>query len=135
MTCPYQGYEFGARYVDSVCIDRMLWDADSDDGEGNLCFGGEDPCPLCNMDYAIERAAASYEGDSRFPFFRGWQDVRDARARFAKDQLAWGLKNPDPAKTPPFVVCLARHLRHRFTIRWQSRWLPRLKRAFGGARG
>lgn len=51
--CDYQGFEFGATYVDSVCIEGYLWDADSgevcEDGWG--CYytvGGEIPCPQCN---------------------------------------------------------------------------------------
>lgn len=49
--CDYQGYEFGANYPDSVCIDGYLWDADSggatEDG-WEYTFGGEIPCPNCN---------------------------------------------------------------------------------------
>jgi len=29
--CDYQGYEFGARYPDSVCVDGRLLDADNCD--------------------------------------------------------------------------------------------------------
>jgi len=51
--CEYTGYEFGATYPDSVCIDGFLWDADSgySDGEDgwNFTFGGDLPCPKCNM--------------------------------------------------------------------------------------
>ena len=55
--CDYQGYEFGASYPDSVCIDGFLWDADSGDacGEG-WCYtnGGEIPCPQCTPEaYAV----------------------------------------------------------------------------------
>lgn len=53
--CGYQGYEFGATYRDSVCLDGYLWDADSGEaapgGEGWLyTHGGEIPCPECNPD-------------------------------------------------------------------------------------
>lgn len=51
--CTYQGYEFGANYPDSVCIEGYLWDADSGDadptGEGWIhTNGGDIPCPWCN---------------------------------------------------------------------------------------
>lgn len=45
--CNYQGYEFGGGYLDSVCIEGYLWDADSGDGD-LLTFGGDLPCPSCN---------------------------------------------------------------------------------------
>jgi hypothetical protein len=46
--CDYQGYEFGARYPDSVCIKGRLFDADDCDNNGNLYDRGEDiPCPMC----------------------------------------------------------------------------------------
>jgi hypothetical protein len=60
MSCNYQGYEFGASYLDSVCIDGMLWDADSGFGtdEGWIYdHGGEDPCPLCNRKGAVSNLA------------------------------------------------------------------------------
>ena len=48
-SCGYQGYEFGASYPDSVCIDGYLWDADSCDEPGSgFHIGGEIPCPACN---------------------------------------------------------------------------------------
>lgn len=49
--CEYQGYEFGAGYLDSICIDGFLWDADSGEArpDGWLYdIGGEQPCPQCN---------------------------------------------------------------------------------------
>lgn len=61
MSCPYQGYEFGASYPDSVCIDGMLHDADHCDAEGNIYESlAYIPCPLCNRDEAIERLAEQY---------------------------------------------------------------------------
>jgi hypothetical protein len=62
LSCDYQGYEFGARYPDSVCIDGYLWNADSGDpspdGDG-WCYtsGGELPCPLCHFKEAVARLA------------------------------------------------------------------------------
>lgn len=53
--CDYQGYEFGARYPDSVCIDGRLFDADYCDGEGNLYDRGDDvPCPMCRRADAVK---------------------------------------------------------------------------------
>lgn len=46
--CDYQGREFGASYPDSVCIDGLLWDADSGDAcDGGWCYtnGGQIRCP------------------------------------------------------------------------------------------
>jgi len=47
--CGYQGYEFGARYPDSICCGGKLYDADNCDDKGNLYEPGEDiPCPMCD---------------------------------------------------------------------------------------
>lgn len=47
--CGYRGYEFGAGYLDSMCIEGYLWDADScDEPGGGLTQGGDIPCPHCN---------------------------------------------------------------------------------------
>lgn len=50
-SCNYQGFEFGANYPDSVCVEGYLWDADSgysqDDG-WVYTSGGDIPCPGCN---------------------------------------------------------------------------------------
>lgn len=52
--CDYQGYEFGARYPDSVCIDGRLFDADNCDNNGNLYDNEEDiPCPMCRRADAV----------------------------------------------------------------------------------
>lgn len=52
--CSYQGYEFGANYPDSVCIDGSLQDADNCDGKGNIYLSEEDiPCPMCRKDDAV----------------------------------------------------------------------------------
>ncbi len=53
--CDYQGYEFGAPYPDSVCIDGRLHDADACDDKGNLYDPMEDiPCPMCRKDDAVK---------------------------------------------------------------------------------
>jgi hypothetical protein len=53
--CNYQGYEFGAGYLDSVCIDGVLFDADNCDDDGNLYEPMQEiPCPICHRAEAIE---------------------------------------------------------------------------------
>lgn len=49
-SCGYRGFEFGARYLDAVCLDGFLWDEDSCDAPGDsvLCSGGDIPCPNCH---------------------------------------------------------------------------------------
>lgn len=54
--CDYTGYEFGAGYPDSVCIDGMLWDADSGDYEEGLTVGGDRFCPKCETKRYLESA-------------------------------------------------------------------------------
>lgn len=47
--CNYQGFDFGAPYIDSVCIEGQLYDADNCDDEGNLYEPMDyKPCPGCN---------------------------------------------------------------------------------------
>lgn len=48
MGCGYTGKHFGAAYEDGVCVKGFIWDADSDDGDGTLTWGGDSPCPACN---------------------------------------------------------------------------------------
>lgn len=76
--CNYQGYEFGARYPDSVCIDGRLFDADYCDNNGNLYDRGDDvPCPMCRRGDAIKwHADNSFNGPHR-------ERVRLARALVA----------------------------------------------------
>ena len=57
VSCGYQGYDFGAGYLDSTCIDGYLWDADScDEPGGGLIIGGEMACPSCNTKKYLEDA-------------------------------------------------------------------------------
>jgi hypothetical protein len=69
-SCGYQGYEFGASYPDSICIDGELWDADSGDDDRLLTVGGDMPCPGCNtaayLDWALEEAVEDACGQSMF---------------------------------------------------------------------
>lgn len=53
--CDYQGYEFGAAYPDSVCIDGSLHDADNCDEDGGIYLSDECiPCPICRPLEAIQ---------------------------------------------------------------------------------
>ena len=103
--CDYQGYEFGATYIDSVCITGHLWDADScDEPGGAFRSGGEIPCPECNhvswlesqREEIEERGGISYmeeKPESVCPFPK--------RARYSKDgeQLKeWWLEGYRDAK-------------------------------------
>ena len=59
--CNYQGYEFGAPYPDSVCIDGRLFDADYCDAAGNLYDRDDDvPCPICRREDAIKWHASTF---------------------------------------------------------------------------
>lgn len=52
--CDYQGYEFGANYPDSVCVEGRLHDADHCDDKGRLYEPDEDvPCPMCRPSEAV----------------------------------------------------------------------------------
>ena len=62
MSCDYQGYEFGASYLDSVCIDGYLWGADSGDSE-SLSMGGDIPCPKCNYNKWLTYQEEVEEGE------------------------------------------------------------------------
>lgn len=59
--CNYQGYEFGAAYPDSVCIEGRLFDSDYCDDKGNLYDNEEDiPCPMCRREDAIRWHASTF---------------------------------------------------------------------------
>lgn len=46
--CDYEGKDYGARYIDSQCIDGELWDLDKCDEKGNLYSTGDNLiCPKC----------------------------------------------------------------------------------------
>ncbi len=107
--CDYQGSEFGAYYLDSVCIEGYLWDADSGDAtvDGwNYTFGGDLPCPKCNHAAWREQWAESYCNDAyerasehewpfRKPRFKRdlvwalWHQVRGAVTYYWERGLAW----------------------------------------------
>ncbi|WP_447870231.1 hypothetical protein [Serratia fonticola] len=70
--CNYQGYEFGGGYLDSVCIDGELWDADSGNGD-MLTYGGNIPCSACNRS---EWMAYYRSGIIDIGFEQGFEGVR-----------------------------------------------------------
>lgn len=88
--CGYQGHEFGSHYLDSVCIDGYLWDADSGDASDDgwvYTNGGDQPCPQCNHDtwrdahaesvqndawVAVEHRVWPFGGKARYPEDRWW---------------------------------------------------------------
>lgn len=71
--CSYQGHEFGAHYLDSVCISGYLWDADSGDADC-LTIGGEIPCPECNHKEWLQ-----YDKDGVME--KGWIAAEDGEPR------------------------------------------------------
>ena len=84
--CDYRGMDFGARYIDSCCIDGYLWDLDSGDSD-SLSIGGDIPCPKCNHDAWIEyirddietQGYVDFEAGKKVedcPFFEGCSGLR-----------------------------------------------------------
>jgi len=69
--CDYQGYEFGARYLDSVCIRGYLWDADSGSNPRELSSGGDIPCPQCNHEAWIAHHQEDIEEQGATAFDEG----------------------------------------------------------------
>jgi hypothetical protein len=125
VSCGYQGYEFGAGYLDSTCIDGWLYDADNCDADGNL-YGneGDHPCPGCQPLVAMQRYADSNlsswdpdDGDEpRSPRYNAWHLVMDIRRNR-------GLK------TMPFLLWLPRQLWHELDEWWRWTMRPRLLKA------
>ena len=68
--CGWSGRMFGAPYPDATCIEGMLWDLDSYDGEG-LTSGGEIACPACNGASFLEDLLDSARCDIPDPRGRG----------------------------------------------------------------
>lgn len=82
MGCGYQGYEFGAGYMDSICCDGRLLDADNCDEHGQLYDDGCDlPCPGCRPLDAMHRYADdnAHDPDTRWPRYSAWHLVMDIR--------------------------------------------------------
>lgn len=77
--CGYQGYEFGARYLDSLCQGGWLQDMDS---EYDSRDGDYKPCPQCRqteaMDYYRQQLQVSYR-PGRSGLYDAWHLVMDIR--------------------------------------------------------
>lgn len=94
-SCGHQGYYFGANYMDGICIDGYMWDADScDEPGGPLTSGGDIPCPECNRAAFIESARddvrekgyiAGYDGEPAVPPVEKWMEF--GRAIWVRDWL------------------------------------------------
>lgn len=66
MSCGYTGYDFGAHYPDSICIDGYLWDLDScDEPGGDLFSGGDIGCPCCKPGEFLEYRGKTFTGNAR----------------------------------------------------------------------
>lgn len=84
--CDYQGYEFGAPYLDSVCIDGFLWDADScDEPGGPLYHGGEMPCPKCSHEAWLADHCEEVLEDG----FKAHYDGKPRECLIEKDKLRY----------------------------------------------
>ena len=84
--CDYTGHEFGASYPDSMCIDGLLWDADScDDPGGPLTIGGDRPCPKCNREQWLSDRMELLEEE-----LDGTRDeLKEAREKLGTLGISW----------------------------------------------
>lgn len=84
--CAYQGREFGARYLDSVCIEGYLWNADSGyrvEGGWAYTSGGDIPCPSCNFKQAVSQLADLLRVNSQSGCHQKWF-INEARRRLRR---------------------------------------------------
>lgn len=98
--CDYQGHDFGAHYLDSVCINGQLFDADHCDGDGNLYEPMEfKACPQCNHGQWLNDQRDEIEE-------MGWIAAEDGK----------------PARANPFRTMKIRYPRDRRRyVRWWNR--------------
>jgi len=77
--CGYQGYEFGARYMDSQCFGGWLQDMDSEYDSRDSDYK---PCPQCRqleaMDYYRDQLRVEYR-PHRSNVADAWHLVMDIR--------------------------------------------------------
>lgn len=79
--CNYEAPTFGAHYPDGTCIDGYMWDLDScDEPGGELCIGGDDPCPWCNTVEFLELNCAHFTGNARQRRIARRAEVKKVRA-------------------------------------------------------
>ncbi len=115
--CGYEGYEFGATYLDSQCFGGRLYDMDNCDGEGNLYEpGAYIPCPQCNHEQALagwveeteEEGYVAYEDGKPCSF-----PIPIEKLKYPNDydalKAAWesGWKLAAKEKQAPFVTASA----------------------------
>jgi hypothetical protein len=83
--CNYQGYEFGGGYLDSICIDGRLFDADNGEhtSEGFAYYEPSQhlPCPQCQQLAAMSNYADDWleDLDTRWPRYSAWHFIMDIR--------------------------------------------------------
>lgn len=77
--CGYQGYEFGAGYLDSLCQGGWLQDMDSEHDSREVDYK---PCPQCcqiqAMDYYHEQMRTEWR-PKKSPVWAAWHLVMDIR--------------------------------------------------------
>lgn len=105
--CDYQGHEFGAVYLDSVCIDGRLYDADNCDDEGRL-YEPLDyiACPMCKHSEWLSRFREDIINDAWGDHEKGKKRTdnpftANSELRFPEDRwimAAWWLQGWDEAK-------------------------------------
>lgn len=91
--CQYQGYEFGASYPDSVCIDGRLFDADACDDNGLMFEPMDDiPCPMCHPWHYVQWLTARFEHYD----FKTWIKARYFAIRVTLDIIKNRLMKTEP---------------------------------------
>ena len=101
MSCGYQGHEFGSSY-DSLCIDGLLWDADSGDGDGLLTCGGDIACPKCNTAAFLEGALSeAKDGGCGLSGFMPYVAMAGWEAAVAK------ARRENPSEAEQFLCAVA----------------------------
>lgn len=98
--CDYQGYEFGGGYLDSVCINGCLHDADNCDGERLVYLNDDDiPCPMCrpldSIEWWYEQNVFSWDDDEDMEDEEG----HNKRARDAAVSLVTDIRKNRGAET------------------------------------
>ena len=76
--CGYQGYEFGARYLDSLCQGGWLQDMDSEFDSRECNY---QPCPACRQIETMDHYREDFrmEAVARKTAWRAWHLVMDIR--------------------------------------------------------
>lgn len=95
MSCGYEGYEFGAGYLDSACIDGYLWDQDKGNS-GQLTGGPEMPCPQCNGSKYVDMLKDELFKDGYFshesPMSFDWMPKFNLHPKLRRKMKRWWMK-------------------------------------------